>query len=243
MWGMNLFRPNHWYAGRRLPGAALLSLMMLLAPLASAQDASAEEVLANFTAVADAASDASMLVLGELRNTDGSRYPIEIEVEIIPGEGVARLYILQPDAMADNFIVLTPEMTYSYNYMTNQIVLYDADDAAAFGGLVGDLEEGQTFTLTLDLAELFDGWEKSLQGYAEGTYTLRFTNLDPGALIRQASLQVSEDTWLPGRIAVYGDSGEELLFLHLREVALDQGLQPADLIWYPGDAEVIDERD
>lgn len=221
---------------------ALLILAALLPAAAMAQDLTAEKVLDNMTSTVDAATDASMVLYGEINTTDGGRYRIEIEAEVIPDAGLARLFILQPDALADNFIVLAPEHIYSYNYMTNQLVIYSPDDPAAFGGLIGETEEGTSFTLTLDLEQLFDGWIPELGDTEDGAVTVTFTNADPEASIATAVTTVDLSSWLPRAITVFGANGSQLLELELQDVQLDPGLDPEDLQWYPSDAEVIDER-
>lgn len=238
----------------RLAVAAALALLVSTLPAALSQggaeraaDPIAAQVLDDLKGAVAAVMDASLVLYGELVDTDGGRYTIEVEVEVIPDLGLARIYIVQPDALADNFIVLTPDFIYNYNYLTNQVFVHDPDDATAFGGLAGDVQEGTRLELTLDLEELFSGWTVASEGPATnaagaGVHLLRFSNIDPAATIASASVGVLEVNSLPSSIAVYDAADALLLRLDIVEMRTNPGLDPEGLTWYPPDAEVIDER-
>lgn len=221
----------------------LLCALAAVSPVLAA-DYDADEVMSGMQATLDATADASFLVTGVLHAADGTVYPLEVEAEAIPAAGVFRLEIFQPDALADNFIIVTEDELYNYSWMTNQVVVYRSDDPAALGPLAPDSDTA--LTLTLDLAELFSGWDLEVSG-SEDTpdgpaAVLELTNRDASANITAATLVASEETWFPRSLVLVTREGDTLLDIQLSNFEADTGLSVDDLLWYPPDAEVIDER-
>lgn len=232
-------------AAPRLHRTAVALLLAGILPAAAfAQQPEAPEVLQALQDTLDSVADVSFLATGELRAADGTRYPLEIEVEALPQEQLLRLFILQPDALADNFIIVTPDDLYNYNYLTNQIVVYDSGDPQAYGPLAGDSDAN--FELTLDLAELFAGWDALVTGESETedgpAWQLELTNVDPAANIAAATILVLQESSFPQQITVITGAGEPMLHIEASRVEFDTGLSAEDLMWYPPDAELIDER-
>lgn len=223
--------------------ASLRALLtaVLLSPAALAQP-DADTVISGMQATLDSTAGAAFLVTGELLGGDGTTYQLEIEVEAMTDEQIIRLFIIQPDALADNFIIVTPTDLWNYNWLTNQIVVYDADDPQAYGPL-GD---GGSFELTLDFASLFDGWDSVISGTvgtaAGPAVQLDLTNRDPGANIAAAQVVALEDSHLPAEITLFTASGDTMLRIAFSDFDLAPGLTADDLLWYPPDAELVDER-
>ena|SRR5690625_7270960 len=97
---------KHFRFSLPLLGAALA----LSGPaVAAAQEPAVSEVLSGMQAALDGTADATFLVTGVLHAADGTVYPLELEVEAMPQEQVFRLEIIQPDALADNFIIVTED--------------------------------------------------------------------------------------------------------------------------------------
>lgn len=224
--------------------AAALLLAVALLPLAAAESPDPDTVISGLQQTLDSTTDASFLVTGELLGGDGTVYRLELEVEAMPQEQLLRIFIIQPDALADNFIIVTPEDLYNYNYLTNQVVLYRADDPNAYGPLAGDAEG--SFQLTLDLAELFSGWDATVSGEVTtplgAAVQLELSNSDRDANIAAATVTALEGDWWPQEIELFTAAGDTLLRIELSEVRTDTGLSEDDLLWYPPDAELIDER-
>lgn len=223
--------------------AAGLLLVGLMPSAALAQPESAE-VLQALQDTLYTTADVSFLATGQLRAADGTTYPLEIEVEALPQEQLLRLFILQPDALADNFIIVTPDDLYNYNYLTNQIVVYDSADPQAYGPLAGDAD--MSFELTLDLGELFQGWDAQVTGEADTpggpAWQLELTNVDANANIASATILVLQDSSFPQQLSVVTSAGEPMLSIETSMVEFNTGLSSDDLMWYPPDAELIDER-
>ena len=223
---------------------AVLGALLLAAPAALAADYDAAQVMDGLQDTLAATEDASFLVTGTLQAADGTLYPLEVETEVIPAKSVIRLEIFQPDALADNFIIVTEEELYNYSWMTNQVVVYRADDPAALGQLAPD--DDTALDLTFDLAELFAGWDAEVTGSEETpegeAVILELTNRDSGASISRATLHALEGTWFPQALVLYTSGGDTLLEVNLSNFEADTGLDEEDLLWYPPDAELIDER-
>lgn len=229
---------------RHLRPALPLLAATLIVSTAQAQQPTADEIIKGMQDTLDSTTDASILVTGELLGSDGTVYQLELEVEAIPAEELIRLFIIQPDALADNFIIVTPTELYNYNYLTNQVVVYDADDPQAYGPLAGDSDG--SFELTLDLASLFSGWYSEVYGEVDTeagpAHQLVLTNLDETANFASATVVALDGTWFPQEITLRNSDGLPILSIELQDVRFDTGLSAEDLLWYPPDAELIDER-
>lgn len=211
------------------------------AATALAQDRTVDDVLAALDASAAAIVDLAFVLEGELIDEAGQTFRLEVEVLAIPAEPAIGLYILQPDAIADNQIVVIGDEVRNYTFLTNQVSVFDASDPDAFGGLIEPSADG-SLSLSLDLAAVFEGWDAAIEDDAGGTVTVRFTNRDPAAAMRTVLATVTTDTWDPVRL-VFFRSGDAL-FADLRFVdwTRDQGLTLDEVTYLPEDAEVLDRR-
>jgi outer membrane lipoprotein-sorting protein len=218
----------------------LTVLAALLLPLCLAQGLTADEVLEEIKQEAEATRDATFLLTGRLIDPDGTAIALEIEVELIPGEDAARASFFQPDALADNVIVYDGDSVYNYIYLTNQVTVFDADDPDALGGFLSGNGDGPT--LTLDLEELFAGWDAVVEGYEAGAYRLRLDNKEEGAELDHVFATVEEGSWVPRELILVGDEDRTVAELYVEDFMRDQGLSVEDVTYIPDDAEVIDER-
>ncbi|ADI14975.1 outer membrane lipoprotein carrier protein LolA [Truepera radiovictrix] len=233
-------------ARRALQGA----LAALLVGAASAQDLSADEVLENLEARTQALQDASFLLTGTIFDADGQEIILEVETDFIPDEELVRAYFIQPDALADNFVIVDGDTVYNYLFVTNQVTILNANDPDALGGLLPEVEdelEGGV-NLTPDLGRFFSGdtWEASVEGYEESpdgpVYRLRFTNRDEGANIAYVTATILDGEWLPQSVTIVQANEAPLAELFFEDYLLDSGLDPEELRFIPPDAERIDER-
>lgn len=115
-------------------------LVPALSSAAVAQDLSADEVLTKLEERSTSLTDAYFLLTGTVFDADTQEYALEVDVQFIPGEELARADIYQPDALADNFIIADGNTVYNYLFVTNQVTILNADDPQALGDL---LPEGQ----------------------------------------------------------------------------------------------------
>ena len=223
--------------------AAVAVVLILMSTTARAEPLSAEAVLSELEARTERLQDITFVLEGELRDEAGQRIAVEIEVMAIPAPAAASLYIIQPDALADNMMVVTETEVRNYTFLTNQVAVYDIDDPDAFGGLLpGD----EVFVLDLDLGSVFAGWDVRIEqveaGSAADVYTLRFDNRDPGAVIHHVTAVIDGGAWLPLRLTFYANETELFADLHFTAVEVDTGLDAAEVTWIPTDAEVLDRR-
>jgi outer membrane lipoprotein-sorting protein len=224
------------------PYLLMVTLVTLLNVLASAQELSADEIVANLTERAEAVQDAKFLMTGNLIDADGQEIPLEVTIATIPAENLLRADFLQPDAFADNFIVVDNQDVYNYVYLTNQVSVFDLGDPEALAGL--SFSSNRDFNFTLNIAGLFEGWTTSSQGLSEGVYTLRFDNNEAteGVRIGYVEAQIAEDTWLPSAMNFYSPDDVLLAELFFNDYEVDAGLNPDDVRYIDPSAEVIDER-
>ncbi len=229
---------------RSVRSAALA--LALLAPAALAQQLDVTTVLDKVTAAARALEDASFLLTGKLIDTDGTTITLEVEIEVVPPAGLARAYIVQPDALADNEIVLDGAAVYNYTFLTNQVMVFDADDPDALGGLLPKGEDGASAEISFDLGAIFAGYDAELVDVEAGpdgdTYVVNFSNKDQGAQILDVRARIAASDWLPRQLVFIQRDGHVLAELNAEDLALDQGLDPAEVRRLPDDAEVIDNR-
>ena len=224
----------------------IVSLFICLTAVGFAQDLSAQEILDAMTERAEAVTDASFLIVGELVDGDGTVINLEVDVQVIPEQNAARADFYQPDALADNFVVLDGEDFYNYIFLTNQATLFEASDPDALGGIfssaAADVAEDPAFKFTFDLNQLFEGWEPEVVNYEDGRYTLRLVNTEQDVNIAYVDATTVEGEWLPETLTFYDADEESFSAIEFTEVALDTGLDAEDVTYIPEDAEIIDER-
>jgi outer membrane lipoprotein-sorting protein len=225
----------------------LFSLFFLVIGLSFAQDLTADEVVANLRERAETLQDASFVVTGNLIDADGQELPLEVNVSLITGENVLRAEFIQPDAIADNVLIIDGEDVYSYTYLTNQTSIFNLGDPGALGDLFPETDEGRPFTFTLNLPELFEGWNISSQGPQDSevgrVYTLRFDNVETeDILLRHVDATVVEESWVPYTMDFYNSEDTLVAELVLNDFVTDSGLNPDDLRYLDPSAEIIDER-
>ena len=224
---------------------ALAALTLSVAALALAQTRDVNDVLAALEASAATVVDLEFVLEGVLIDLDGQVLRLEVEVLAIPGIPAAGLYILRPDAIADNQVVIDGDVVKSYTFLTNQVALFDLDDPEAFGGLIEAGPDG-LLPVSLDLAAVFAGWDAAIVG-EEATprgpaLVLRFDNRDPEAAIQYVLATVIEASWEPWRLAFHRAGDELFADLTFRDWVRDQGLTREHVTYLPADAEVLDRR-
>lgn len=235
---------------RSLPKLAV-ALLLALSPAVMAQGAVASDldvdtVLDNIAQAANDLQDASFLLTGKLVDADSTEIALEVEMMIVPGQSVASAYIIQPDALADNQIVLDGPAVYSYTFLTHQVTIFDSNDPDALGGLLPASEDGATAQISFDLGKVFEGYTAEITDVSESAggpvYTIRFSNIDASALILDVIATVPATDWLPRSLVFLEADGRVLAELHAEDLVIDQGLDVDMVRELPEDAEVIDNR-
>ncbi len=226
---------------------ACLALMVWFGPPASAQAPDVDTVLENIKTAADALQDASFTITGRLVDADGTEIPLEVEIQLIPSQQLAGAYIVQPDALADNQIVLDGDVVKNYTFLTNQVTLFDANDPDALGGLLPAGEGGQgSPQISFDIGAIFAGYDAAIADVASAdngnVFTLDFRNKDAAATIATVEALVPASDWLPRSLIFRKSDSSVLAELHADDMRIDQGLDPAEVGYLPQDAEIIDNR-
>lgn len=232
---------------------------------APAQHADVHAVLEHITAAANGIKDATFTVTGDLVDSDGTKIPLDIDIEAIPPQHLAKAYINEPAALADNQIVLDGKVVKNYTFLTNQITIFDANDPDALGGLLpttqGGLNGGNgqsakngqgaqsaqaSPTLTFDLGKIFQGFDPTIKkvertGKTE-TYVLDFANKDPKATIQHVEATVPASDWLPRKLVFQNAAGQVVADIQVKDLKLGVHLDPKKVAYLPQDAQVIDNR-
>mgnify|MGYP000981139762 CR=1 FL=1 len=225
---------------------ATLGALALLAAPAFAQPLDVDTVLDKVASAARGLQDAAFTLTGKLIDTDGTTIALEIEIQVVPPQSLAKAYIIQPDALADNEIVLDGDAVYNYTFLTNQVMIFDADDPDALGGLLPKGEDGASAEISFDLGTIFAGFDATLESVEQGpngdVYVIDFVNKDPTAQILNVTARVDSSDWLPRQLVFTQSDGHVLAELNAEDLVTNQGLDPAEVRHLPDDAEVIDNR-
>lgn len=218
-------------------------LLALLIPSAFAF--SVTDALNNIRTAAEDITDGSLLLSGRLYDVDGSIISLELDIMLIPGEELMNVFIFQPDALADNMLVVDGDTIASYTFLTHQVTLFDASDPNALGSIIPAAEgSARPLDLSLDITRLFAEFHAELvAGTADSKeIVLRFTAKQPGAVIQAVDATVATSTWLPTALRVEGEDDHLFAELRISDVQVNPGLSAAELRELPFDAEIIDRR-
>ncbi len=225
---------------------AVLGVLALITAPALAQPLDVDTVLDKVSSAARGLQDATFNLTGKLVDTDGTTIALEIEIQVVPSQSLARAYIVQPDALADNEIVLDGDAVYNYTFLTNQVMIFDADDPDALGGLLPKGEDGASAEISFDLGTIFAGFDATIDSVEKGpngdVYVIDFANKDPSAQILNVTARVESSDWLPRQLVFTQSDGHVLAVLNAEDLVVDQGIDPAEVRHLPDDAEVIDNR-
>jgi hypothetical protein len=216
-----------------------LTLALLVAVQARAQDLDVSQVLRAVEERVSTIVDVEFVLAGVIIDEAGQRLQVEVEVMAIPAIPAVSLYIVQPDALPDNQVIIEGDVLRNYTFLTNQVSVFRADDPNALGGL---LPEAAGATVDLDLGRVFEGWNARIDAFEGGAYVVRFDNRELGALIHHVLATIDATTWLPARLVFYRSDEDVFADLRFTEMSLDQGLLVEDVTYLPEDAEIIDRR-
>ncbi len=224
---------------------AVLAALVISVPWVAAQTP-AETILESSSEAVQAVSDASFLVQGTTVGPDGGVMQVDLEVLAIRDPLAVSVYVFAPAALADNILAFDEDTLYDYAFITNQLTLSDLDDPDALGGPFGSFEPG-TLTQAFDLNEALAAWNGSI--LEDGVDTPRgpatrlgFENPDATADVGRAVVDIVDRDRLPYRLELLTQDGDTFAELRLVDLQVDTGLTRDDVLAFPPDAQVIDER-
>ncbi|WP_456410322.1 outer membrane lipoprotein carrier protein LolA [Oceanithermus sp.] len=213
-------------------------LLMLLAGAALAQ--TAPELLQETSERLQEGPWKAKLV-GQVMGPGGDLQPADLKVAVVPEAEVVRIDFIRPDALADNYLVITPDKVYNYLFLTNQVVVYPRGRARVEGlgfdlSHLGDLQDLEA---RRDLT-----WENpastELDGRAAWKLVGRAADPQSAGFVRVV-LWIDRSEALPLRSAFYGEGERVLSDLNWEDFAFTD-LKPDTLVSFPPDAEWIEKN-
>ena len=180
-------------------------------------------------------------LVGQIVGPGGDLQPADIVVKTLPAEKIVRIEFQKPDALADNYVVVTPDKVYNYLFLTNQVVVYPRAKARIEGlgfdlSRMGDLRElGEKGEVEWDEPEetTFEGrpaWH--VVGKAADPDTAGFARVEVWIAKKPVRLL---------RTAFFSGSGEVLSDLEWASFE-HASFTKEDLVSFPPDAEWIEKK-
>ena len=216
----------------------LFSLALALPGLASAQSAStltADSIIAKVGAAQKSVKDLSFKVSGTA-NLEGGPQKIDLDVQAIPAQNLARINFNAPDALADNVVVADKNTVSNYLFLTNQVIVQDANKAAGAGGVGVDFSQLSDAT-----ALLGKNFDTKLVGSSKSgpatVYVLDATFKNGGT--DRSRVYITDQGWRPVRVQVLSGAGKVVSDLNITGYKTNAGLSAAKLRALPRDAEVV----
>lgn len=216
-----------------------LPIFLALAGVAGFQTASAQsatDIVSRVTAAANGARDISFKLQGSATLDSGAQ-KLDLDIQSIPAQNLARVNFNAPDALADNVVVVDKKTVYNYLYLTNQITVQDTSKQASQAGFGLDFSQ---FTNAANLlTSRFDVKLIDTTGAAGSRlYQLEATPKN-NSLGDRNRVWISEQGWRPTRVQVLGAGGKITADINIVNYKLNAGLTPAKLRALPKDAEIV----
>ncbi|WP_456476387.1 outer membrane lipoprotein carrier protein LolA [Oceanithermus sp.] len=180
-------------------------------------------------------------LVGQIMGPGSDLQPADLKVAVVPEAEVVRIDFLRPDALADNYLVITPDKVYNYLFLTNQVVVYPRERARVEGlgfdlSRLGDLQ---------DLGARHDLiWEDPAPTQLDSRTAWKLVGraADPqNAGFVRVVLWIDRAEALPLRSAFYGEDERALSDLAWKGFAFTD-LKPDALASFPPDAEWIEKN-
>jgi outer membrane lipoprotein-sorting protein len=211
----------------------LILISLLLSGAASAQTAA--EIVAKVDAAQKNVKDVSFKVSGNA-NFEGGSQKLDLDVQAIPAQSVARVNFNAPDALADNVIVVDKKTVYNYLFLTNQVTVQNTQGAAQSAGFNFDVSSFTNASGLLTSRYNVKLLDTSTQGGAK-VYQLEATAKNGGT--ERNRVWISEQGWRPVRVQLLTSAGRVVTDLTITNYKTNSGLSAAKLKALPKDAEVI----
>lgn len=215
-------------------GKPLLLTTLALLGTAQAQSISATEILARMDAAQKSVRDLSFGVSGSA-NVNGQAQRIGMQVQAIPAQRLSRVVFTAPDALADNIFIVDNNTSYSYMFLTNQVLVQPLGNQSGGMALNTDLSritDIAALTRDVDVRLLSSSGNPGSRVYA--------LQMQPkqGAAGQSSRMLVSEQGWRPTRIQLL-QGGQVMADINITNYQVNTGLSPARLRALPRDAQVV----
>ncbi|WP_457637100.1 outer membrane lipoprotein carrier protein LolA [Oceanithermus sp.] len=218
--------------------ASILFLLTILSLPALALTAS--ELFQQVNADLEASPWQARLV-GSIVGPSGEVQEADMVIKVLPAEKIVRIEFQKPDALADNYVVITPKKVYNYLFLTNQVVVYPRQKARIEGlgfdlSRVGDLQKlGQEGEV-----EWGEPQETSLSGQPAWRVVGRTTDPDLAGFAR-VEVWIGQKPVRLLRTAFFSASGQTLSDLEWTGFE-HTSFSREDLLSFPPDAEWIEKK-
>ena len=180
-------------------------------------------------------------LVGKIVGPGGEAQEADFIIKTLPAEKIVRIEFQKPDALADNYVVITPEKVYNYLFLTNQVIAYPREKARIEGlgfdlSRMGDLrklEENGEVNWGAPEETNFKGrpaWR--ITGRAAEPATTGFARIEAWISKKPVSLL---------RTVFYSASGEvlsDLEWTNFKHVSFSRD----ELVSFPPDAEWIEKK-
>ena len=215
---------------KRMAAALIVFLSLALAQ-------SAQQILQESSRLLSSGPWRARLV-GKIVGPGGELQEADMTVKSLPSLKITRIEFSKPDALADNYLVITPEKVYNYLFLTNQVVVYPRAKARIEGlgfdlsrmGELNTLAERKGLKWQRPLAVSYDGvaaWK--LVGVANDPQESGFGRVE---------VYLGRHDSRPLRTAFFSTADKLLLRLSWREFHKAK-FNEGDLVSFPADAEWI----
>lgn len=211
----------------------LILISLLLSGAASAQTAA--DIVARVDAAQKNVKDVSFKVAGTA-NFEGGSQKLDLDVQAIPAQSLARVNFNAPDALADNVIVVDRKTVYNYLFLTNQITVQNTQGAAQSAGFNFDVQSFTNASSVLSSRYNVKLLDTSTENGAK-VYQLEATPKSGGT--ERNRVWITEQGWRPTRVQLLNSQGRVVTDLAISNYKTNSGLSAAKLKALPKDAEVI----
>ncbi|HGY09235.1 MAG TPA: outer membrane lipoprotein carrier protein LolA [Oceanithermus profundus] len=178
---------------------------------------------------------------GRIVTPNGDAQEADLIVKSLPEKPIVRIEFQQPDALADNYVVITPDKVYNYLFLTNQVVVYPREKAR-IEGLGFDLSRMGDLRKLGEEGEVVWGEPEKTTFEKRPAWHLVGRAPDPDASgFARVEVWIDREKKRPLRTVFYDAEGKPLSELTWTAFKT-AGFSKDDLVTFPPDAEWIEKK-
>jgi len=207
--------------------------------VAAARLPPSREIVQRLEAEYSSAKDLQARLTGVVLTAD-QRFPVDVQARVVIPQDIFRLDFEEPQALADNFMLLSAGKMYNYSFLTNTVLVSDARraNASALGNF--DVTSLTRISKLVPLDKVTLGQtvsEKTPSGDAFSFEVLRKPGSD--LFYSRAKLTILQDNFRPFRFQAFKPDGSPHVDLTVKEWRYNTGLNAKTLTTLPRGVEVI----